>query len=126
MIHETRRVYGRVKTLSMQTLQQAFAHLPYVETALLFGSRAGTDSSAQSDYDFAVLMDKSEPAAWGHLALVRTELGETLNLADEDFDVVDLEIATPEMLKSIESHYRILKGDERVVRSLFGKHSQNR
>jgi predicted nucleotidyltransferase len=110
----------------MQTLQQAFAHLPYVETALLFGSRAGTDSSAQSDYDFAVLMDKSEPAAWGHLALVRTELGETLNLADEDFDVVDLEIATPEMLKSIESHYRILKGDERVVRSLFGKHRQNR
>ena len=126
MIHETRRVYGRVKTLSMQTLQQAFAHLPYVKIALLFGSRAGTDSSAQSDYDFAVLMDKSEPAAWGHLALVRTELGETLNLADEDFDVVDLEIATPEMLKSIESHYRILKGDERVVRSLFGKHRQNR
>jgi len=126
MIHETRRVYGRVKTLSMQTLQQAFSQLTYVEIALLFGSRTGTDSSAQSDYDFAVLMNKSQPRAWGHLALVRTELGDILNLPDEDFDVVDLAIATPEMLKSIESQYRILKGDERVVRSLFGKHSQNR
>ena len=75
MIHESRRVYGRVKTLSIQGLQQAFSKPPYVEMALLFGSRAGADSTPQSDYDFAVLMDKSGPAAWGHLALVRTELG---------------------------------------------------
>ena len=125
MIHEFRRVYGQVKAISQQVLPQAFAQLPYVKIALLFGSRAGADSTPQSDYDFAVLMDKSEPAAWGHLALARSEFGDILNLSDEDFDVVDLAIASPEMLKSIEPQYRILKGDERVVRSLFGKHRQN-
>lgn len=125
MIHESRRVYGRVKTLSIQELQQAFAQMTYVEIALLFGSRAGADSTPQSDYDFAVLMDKSEPAAWGHLALARSELGDILDLADEDFDVVDLAIASPEMLKSIESQFRILKGDELVIRSLLGKYPQN-
>lgn len=126
MLHESRRVYGRVKSISLHTLQQAFAQLPYVEIAILFGSRAGADSSAQSDYDFAVMMDKSEPSPWGHLALVRTELGDILNLPDEDFDVVDLTIATPQMLASIKAQYRILKGDESVIRNLFGKQHKNR
>ena len=125
MIHESLRVYARVKSLSHQVLQDTFAQIPYVKIALLFGSRAGTDFSPQSDYDFGVLMDKSSPCAWGHLAQLRTELGDILNLRDEDFDVVDLAIASPEILKSIESQYRILKGEEHVVRSLFGKHRQN-
>ena len=125
MIHESRRIYGLVRPLSCRVLQQAFTQLPYVKIALLFGSRAGREFSAQSDYDFAVLMDKSESCPWGHLALVRTELGALLKLPDEDFDLVDLEIATPEILESIEAQYQILKGDIHAVRSLFAKHHKN-
>ncbi len=128
MIHESRRVYGRVKKLSLGFLQQVFAQLPYVKIALLFGSRAETCLSKvneQSDYDFAVLMDKSQPCSWGHLALVRTELGAFLMLPDEDFDVIDLEIASPALIESIREKYQVIKGGDHEVRCLFGEHQKN-
>ncbi|MDY0398877.1 MAG: nucleotidyltransferase domain-containing protein [Desulfuromonas thiophila] len=125
MMHDSRRVYGQVKILPFPILQQAFAPLSYVRIALLFGSRAGANATPQSDYDFAVWIDKTQPFAWGALAQLRIELGAILNLPDEDFDLIDLEIATPEMVESIALQYRILKGDERVVRSLLAKHHKN-
>jgi len=127
MLHESRRIYGRAKKLSMDSLRQAFAQLPYVKIALLFGSRAGENSAVreQSDYDFAVLMDKSQPCSWGHIARLRIELGECLALPDEDFDLVDLDMVTPELMESIEKQYRILKGDSHAVRSLFEEYHQD-
>ena len=122
MIHESRRLYGKVKKIPIGTLQQAFAHIPYVKLALLFGSRAAANRSqshAQSDYDFAVLMDKSQDCDWGLVAKVRTDLGVLLSLPDEDFDVVDLRIAPLPLLESINSQYRLLKGDIDEFRDLF-------
>ncbi len=128
MIHESRRIYGKVKNVSIDCLRQAFDQLPYVEIALLFGSRAALDLSkvnSQSDYDFAVLMDKSHPCDWGHLALIRTDLGGILDLSDEDFDVVDMEVATPELIESIAAQYQIIKGDYHAVRGLFSKYRKD-
>lgn len=125
MIHESRRVYGKVKKMSLESLRQAFTQLSYVKIALLFGSRADLSLSKvteQSDYDFAVLMDKSRPCDWGHLAQVRTDLGMLLALPDEDFDVVDLECASPALLTSIGEQYQVLKGDCHAVQCLFGEH----
>ena len=128
MINENVRIYGRVKTLSIEDLQQAFAAVAYVKLALLFGSRAAADTSAghpQSDYDFAVLMDKSRPCDWGHLARLRTDIGNLLSLPDTDFDVVDLEIASKSLLDSVKIQYKILKGDIDDVRCVFGKHCKD-
>lgn len=122
MIHESRRVYGKVKELPMDTLRQAFSCLPYVKLALLFGSRAfanGGQVHAQSDYDFAVLLDKTQDCAWGHLAKIRVDLGASLSLPDEDFDVVDLQVASSTLLDSIQSQYVVLKGDADELRCLF-------
>lgn len=128
MIHESRRVYGKVKELPIDTLRQAFSRLPYVKLALLFGSRASVNDSqvhAQSDYDFAVLMDKSQDCDWGSLAKIRIDLGILLSLADEDFDVVDLRIALPTLLNSIQSQYVVLKGDVDEFCCLFKQHDRN-
>jgi len=125
MIHEPRRVYGKVKELPIETLRQAFSRLPYVKLALLFGSRASTNGSqvhGQSDYDFAVLMDKSQGCDWGNLAKIRIDLGTLLSLPDEDFDVVDLRIAIPTLLNSIQSQYVVLKGDVDEFCCLFKQH----
>ena len=45
MMYESRRIYGKVKKLPIDVLRQAFALLPYVKLALLFGSRAATNKS---------------------------------------------------------------------------------
>ncbi|MBW2186597.1 MAG: hypothetical protein JRG71_09445 [Deltaproteobacteria bacterium] len=128
MIHESRRVYGKVKELPIDTLRQAFSRLSYVKLALLFGSRASVEGSkihSQSDYDFAVLMDKSQNCDWGHLAKVRIDLGSLLSLPDEDFDIVDVQIARPTLLKSIQSQYVVLKGDVDELRCLFKQHDRD-
>ena len=126
MFQESRRIYGKGKNLSFKSLQAAFNQLLDVKVALLFGSRATPHHSAgKSDYDFAVLMDKSEPCDWGHLAKLRTDLGSLLSLPDEDFDIIDLEIAQPPLLDSIYKQYKIIKGDFNEIRHLFGKHPKN-
>lgn len=128
MIHESRRIYGKVKKMSLESLQQAFTQLSYVKIAVLFGSRADlclSKVTEQSDYDFAVLMDKSRPCDWGHLAQVRTDLGTLLALPDEDFDVVDLEFASPALLTSIREQYQVLKGDCYAVQCLLGEHKKD-
>jgi uncharacterized protein YutE (UPF0331/DUF86 family) len=125
MIHETHRVYGKVKELPIDALRQAFSCLSYVKLALLFGSRASVNElqvHGQSDYDFAVLLDKSQDCDWGHLAKVRTDLGTLLPLPDEDFDVVDLQIANAPLLKGIQAQYVVLNGDVDELRCLFKQH----
>jgi len=124
MIRETGRIYGRVKNIAIDELRAAFAGLTYVHAALLFGSRCDVANSRihhKSDYDFAVLFDKSVLCAWGHLARLRVDLAPLLGLPDEDFDIVDLEAATPQMLESIADFYEMLKGDKDEIRVLLDK-----
>jgi hypothetical protein len=127
MFQESRWVYGKVKDLSPASLKKIFSQLPYVRLALLFGSRAIPHSvveNSKSDYDFAVLMDKSTPCDWGHLAKLRTDLGSLLSVPDEDFDIIDLTIASPPLLDSIKMQYLVIKGDFNEVRHLFEKHQK--
>jgi hypothetical protein len=128
VFQESQRVYGKVKDLPLTTLKTAFGQLHYVKLTLLFGSRAIPHSvveNSKSDYDFAVLMDKSTPCDWGHLAKLRNDLGSLLSLPDEDFDIIDLEIALPPLLDSIHTQYKIIKGDFNEIQHLFGKHPKN-
>ena len=128
MINETRRIYGQVKEIALPELRQVFSGIPEIRIALLFGSRAegGNATNSKSDYDFAVLLDKSLPSDWGHLAQARIVIGEKLQLPDTDFDVVDLQTAGPELLISIKSNFLILKGDQNDVLRLFGEYFSNR
>lgn len=128
MIRENVRVYGRVKNISAEELKAAFASIPYVNLAVLFGSRCGGGTEqvrSQSDYDFAVLLDKTSSTDWGHLARLRVEIGSLLGLPDEDFDLVDLEIATPQMLASVAGQYELLKGNVDELRGILNQHRSN-
>jgi hypothetical protein len=128
MFQESRRIYRKVKSLSFKSLQTTFYQMPDVKVALLFGSRAVPNTSlknSRSDYDFAVLMDKSKPCDWGHLAKLRIHLGSLLSFPDEDFYIIDLEIAPQPLLNSIQAQYQIIKGDFNEIQHLFGKYSEN-
>ncbi len=128
MFQESRRIYGKVKDLPFKSLQTAFKQLPDVKIAFMFGSRAISDTplkNSKRDFDFAVLIDKSAPCDWGHLAKLRISIGTTLSLPDEDFDIIDLEIALPTLLESIQMQHQIIKGDFNEIQYLFGKHPKN-
>ena len=122
MINEYKRIYGQVRNLTPNELRETFAAIPMIQLAILFGSRAQdrAPAGAASDYDFAVLLDKSMPADWGHLAEARAELGQALRLADCDFDLVDLEVAPQAIKKSIKQRYILIKGTENELCRLLG------
>lgn len=123
MIHETRRIYGKVKDISVEELVEAFRSLDEIRVAALFGSRAAGRSQTsliRSDYDFAVMLDKSGPSGWGHLASARVAIGQKLDLPDSDFDLVDLDVASRELKKSIKEKYLLLKGDRDDLLRLLG------
>ncbi len=122
MMNEFKRTYGKVRDISPEALKKAFAAIDWIEVAVLFGSRASAVKAlvnSRSDYDFAVSMNKNAPAAWGHLARARLEIGQVLQLADCDFDLVDLQIAPAGIKESIKEGYLLLKGSENELRSLL-------
>lgn len=121
-MNEFRRTYGAVRDISPGELKKAFAAIDWIGVAVLFGSRASAEKvplNSRSDYDFAVSMDKSAPAAWGHLAQARLAIGQALQLADCDFDLVDLQIAPAAIKMSIKAGYLLLKGSENELRTLL-------
>jgi predicted nucleotidyltransferase len=123
MMNEFKRIYGRVRDISPGELSAAFAAIDWIRVVVLFGSRAGagkTPPNSRSDYDFAVSMAKNAPAAWGHIAQARLEIGQALQLDDGDFDLVDLEIAPAGIKESINEGYLLLKGSENELRTLLG------
>lgn len=123
MINGNKRTYGKVKEISVEKLTRVFQEIDIIKAAVLFGSRAETDqttSNSKSDYDFGVLLDKSVPSAWGHLANARVAIGQKLQLPDTDFDVVDLEIASTELKRSIRANFLILKGFADDILRLLG------
>ncbi len=85
MMNEFKKTYGKVRDISPAELSGAFAAIDWIGVAVLFGSRAKPGKASvnsRSDYDFAVSMDKSIPAAWGHIARARVEVSQALELAD--------------------------------------------
>lgn len=108
-------------------MRRFFEGLPYIRTAVLFGSRAQDSPGAareKSDYDFAVAFAPGFHDDWGLLARARIDIGERLGLDDVDFDIVDLEQAAPPLLKSIRSRFVILKGEPDEFRILSGGDGQ--
>lgn len=123
MINGSKRTYGKVKEISVEELARVFQGIDIIKAAVLFGSRAKKDqdtANRKSDYDFGVLLDKSVPSAWGHLANARVVIGQKLQLPDTDFDVVDLEIASTELKRSIKANFLILKGFADDILRLLG------
>ena len=106
------RIHGRTKELSIDELRAKFAspQLSYIQTALLFGSRAVGNAHPQSDYDIAVRLDPDYPAPWGVLAQAWVDIGRVLDLADYDYDVIDLDHASNLIHESIEEGFILLKG----------------
>jgi len=66
---------------------------PIITFALLFGSRANSQNNSQSDYDIAILADNRIKYSWGVLSKAYNDIGEVLNIAEYDYDVVNLEKA---------------------------------
>jgi len=126
LLNEFKRTYGKVRAISPEELKTAFAAIQGITLAVLFGSRVGVKErqiNPKSDYDFAVSLDKSTPADWGHIAQARLEIGKALHLADCDFDLIDLQIAPAGIKKSIGNNYLLLKGSEDELLNLLGQRS---
>lgn len=123
MMDEHKRIYGKAPDIMPGELRDAFAAITWIRLAVLFGSRARADKAAagsRSDYDFAVLLDKTTLAGWGHLAKARVEIGQALRLSDCDFDLVDLEVAPQGIKQCIKEHHILLKGSADELYRLLG------
>ena len=127
MIHYKKRLYGRTKNISIDTLKKLFQkeELSYIKLALLFGSRATDEFSPKSDYDIAVLTERDIDAPWGVRAKLWSDLPQALDLAEWDLDIIDLKDTSKAMLNSIEKSYILLKGDESELQRVFDRDREN-
>lgn len=91
----------RNDTSIRETVATALADHP-VSVGFLFGSRARGESHDRSDVDVAVVFADSEPGEGGHVD-ARLALGADLALAlgTDDVDVVDLESASPSLVRAV-------------------------
>jgi len=111
------RVYGNVKEISIQELQNIFSMLSYIDVALLFGSRASGNFTHKSDYDIAVLGQGD--FTYGLQAQVWADLSQKLDLDMNDIDIVDLQKVDIVLKDSIKEHYIALKGDADEISRLL-------
>jgi len=118
-----KRVYGKTKQITIDELSKKINSLEYIKIALLFGSRSRGDFTIQSDYDFAILTNKSYNTSWGNISQVWNDIGDILDLAEYDYDIVDLANANRAIIDSIKESYILLKGDEIELQRLFDKYS---
>jgi len=118
-----KRVYGKTKQITVDELSKKINSLEYIKIALLFGSRSRGDFTIQSDYDFAILTNKSYNTPWGNISQVWNDIGDILDLAEYDYDIVDLANANRAIIDSIKESYILLKGDEIELQRLFDKYS---
>ncbi len=78
-----------------QLAQQIPEKIPYLKMLVLFGSRATGETHANSDWDFAVLIDKAqqeiytEDNAWDIFGLP-IFIGEIFNINPDKIDIVEL------------------------------------
>jgi predicted nucleotidyltransferase len=115
-----KRKYGHTRKLSADSLAHAFASLPYIKTALLFGSRSIGKANTRSDYDFALEMENVTDGGWGMQAKAWIDLCNLLGLKEYDIDVVDLASADTFLKQNISQNYILLKGDEDDIPRLLG------
>ena len=113
------RKYGTTSYITIDKLKIGFNDLPYIETAILFGSRASLHVHSKSDYDFALKMHDAPNSDWGMQAKAWMDICEIFKLKEYDVDVVDLQKADNLLLRNIKENYIILKGEEDDIRRLF-------
>lgn len=77
-------------------LVEMLSRLPYVESVLLFGSRARGDNHPRSDVDLAIVCPHASPVEW-QVILDEAEQAETLLL----IDCVRLDEVDPQLRESI-------------------------
>ena len=118
------RHYGSTKNMDISRLKILFQDkkLSYIRLALLFGSRANNQQTSKSDYDIAILADDSLKYDWGLLSKAYNDIGDVLNLAEYDYDVVDLNKANSLMKNNIKQNHQIIKGDDNDFQRIFRKY----
>lgn len=90
-----------------------------VEVGFLFGSRAREDAHEHSDVDLAVTFERLEPGDPGYndaLFGLSADLASALNT--DDLDVIDLERASPALVRTVLDEGVQLVGTDREVREL--------
>lgn len=86
-----------------RALGTLFQSHPWVEQAILFGSRARGDADARSDIDLAILAPRATQRQWLDLVFSIDELDTLLHI-----DVVRLEEAPKELKEAIFSEGMVL------------------
>lgn len=114
-----KRKYGHVQSLCIEELSKKLDSLPYIKTALLFGSRAKGTQTSKSDYDFALELDPAGEAKWGMQAKAWMDICDLLRLKEYDVDVVDLSLADPYLKKEILDNYTLIKGNPNDISRLL-------
>ena len=119
-----KRLFGKTKDLTHLQLQELLniKKLDYIKIIVLFGSRADNTQHIQSDYDFAVYAKESFQYGWGVISEVWNDIGEVLDLAEYDYDIVDLAYANRSIIGSIKENYVLLKGDRDELQRLFAQY----
>lgn len=59
---------------------------------------------------------------WGDISLVWNDFGDLLDLHECDYDIIDFEHTTKNMINSIKENYIILKGSEDEIQRLFNQY----
>jgi predicted nucleotidyltransferase len=120
-----KRLYAKTKKISKYELMEKFSDkkLEYIKLALLFGSRASEKHHNQSDYDFAIMVDKNVEAPWGYMAKSWNDIGDILDLPECDYDLVDLNEPNKAIIDSIKKNYILLKGNDDELQRLFDKYN---
>ena len=117
-----KRLYGKTNHITIEALKEKFKsnQLDYIKIAVLFGSRAINKQKEHSDYDIAIVATESKSQTWGVLSQAYNDIGDVLQLAEYDYDVVNLNTATKLIKNSIKTNYILLKGDKNELQRILG------
>ena len=119
MLNDKHRDYGKTKELSIDTLISGFESLEFVESAVLFGSRAMGQAHEKSDYDFALVLKNDPQERWGMEAKAWSAIHDLFGLDDCDYDIINFERASDALIQSIKEGYIILKGSANDISKLL-------
>ena len=101
-----------------ETVAAVLADRP-VAVGILFGSRGRGDAREHSDVDVAVAFEDLEPGEEGYNdALFGLSADLATALRTDDVDVIDLERASPSLVRAALDEGRRLAGNEQAVRRL--------
>jgi predicted nucleotidyltransferase len=96
-----------------EQLTEFLSHYPQIELAILFGSQASGNASAESDIDLALLADQPISAD------LKLDLTEQMGVRfGRPADIVDLHFAAEPVLGQVLQGTRLLGTDEKYARLL--------